>query len=218
MPEKMIFIVEGKAVSDFEADRYPILAAGLIADNVVHAFNTQKEFEKWTESTRYLERIRSVETKILEAKQYEETETSAIKQRQIKVVNRIIEDMNELAERLELDPASEELFLKATSKSDVLEGPIFDPAIVFDSIGTFGSIGVSGSSWLPFTTGVWPDLRWFDWNDRISSVTVSGLVVFFEHTWFAGRCLWLGAIPLWYFHDLKIFGFNNRASSAIVVA
>jgi hypothetical protein len=58
--------------------------------------------------------------------------------------------MEVLARRTGLHPASHELFRRATLESEVLEGPVFDPATVFDYKGKGGLWSfptVAGRDW-----------------------------------------------------------------------
>jgi hypothetical protein len=213
--DSMIFTHNGTAIEAVEAAEYPVMAAGMIANNVVQVFKTQKAFDAWALSSCYSEQVKQVGKNIQAARQYEKADVAAIKRRQMKIIERISEDMTELAKRTKLDPASEELFLRATSKSDLLEGPVFDPLTAFDAVGTGGSIGAPGP-FLHLPGGGWPDFRWFGWDNRISSVRISGVAVFFQNSWWSGRALWLGGFPVWYHGDLRIFGFDNMASSAWV--
>ena len=215
LTNSMIFTHDGKAIDAVEATEYPVMAAGMIASNVVQVFKSQQAFNAWAQSSIYAKKIKLAGENIHAAKQYEKMDVAAIKLRQMKIIERISEDMTELAKRTKLDPTSEELFLKATSHSDLLEGSIFDPLTAFDSIGMGDGIDAPGD-WLHLPGGGWPDLRWFNWNDRISSVRISGIAVFYEHIWWGGRSLWLGGFPVWYHADLRIFGFDNMASSVWV--
>lgn len=214
MDVTQIFSVEGKLLSSEAAKDFEVIAAGLVGNNVAHAFRSKKEFFSWVEGTRYADVVHSIEEKISQARKHQKIDHSHIEARQKKVVARVEEDMKELAERTKLEPTSEELFLRATSKSDILEGPIFDPITAFDAVGTSG-VGVPGP-WIHLPGGGWPDFRWFGWNDRISSLRVSGFVTLHQHIWWGGRALFLAGFPVWYHRNFNDFGFDNMASSAWV--
>ena len=211
MPKEMLFVLDGKILQPDEVAKYPILAAGFVAEDLTFVFETQEAFEVWANRTNYAETINSIVTKIVSAKPSEGAENSAVRAKQYKIIDRIKEDMTELAKRTGLNETSEELFLKATTKHDILEGPIFDPITAFDFFGTGGFAG--GGSWIHLPGGGWPDLRWFGWNDRISSVRISGVALFCEHVWWGGRRLWLAGFPIYFHPNLGMFGFDNLTSS-----
>jgi hypothetical protein len=214
MAEMQIFSSEGKLLSAADAKNAEVIAAGMVANNVAHAFKSREEFTKWSSSTRYFDVVQSIEKKTADARKHQKLDHSAIEARQKKLVARVEEDMKDLAARTKLEPNSEALFLRATSESDPLEGPIFDPITAFDSVGS-GGIGAPGP-WIHLPGGGWPDLRWFGWNDRISSLRVSGFVTMYEHIWWQGRTLFLAGFPVWYYPNFGFFGFDNIASSAWV--
>jgi len=68
-----------------------------------------------------------------------------------------------------------------------------------------------------FFAGTWPNFKWwpYKFNDRASSVKAWGLNILFEHTWYRGRRLYLIGHPYMEFVDLRLFDFNDIASSKL---
>jgi hypothetical protein len=216
MSDEMLFISNGKVLKQADAVKYPILACGLTETNITHVFEDNQTFEKWAATTSSAAKINSIFAKIAEAKKYKKTDISYLKNRKEKIIERVNQDMTDLAERTGLDPASEELFLKATLDSDDLEGAIFDPITAFDSVGRGGfEIGAPGA-WIHLPGGGYPVLGWGGWDNRISSVRISGLALFCQNNWWGGATLWLAGFPVWYYSNLGIWGWDNVASSVWV--
>lgn len=66
-----------------------------------------------------------------------------------------------------------------------------------------------------FFTVTWPNFKWwpYKFNDVASSAKAWGVNVLFQHSWYRGRKLWLIGIPYVEFPDLRVFDFNDMASS-----
>lgn len=247
MPEESapVFIENGKVLEGADPESYPVLAAGLTEDKAIHVFSSAEEFFEWAKSTSYAAQISVINTKAEEARRHADDDHSEIRAMQQKRLDRVREDMEALARRTGLHPASHELFRKATLESEVLEGPVFDPATIFDYKGRGGLWGPYGGwsglelsstdwssiwktmmhipngfwpdfTWWQYPDGVWPNFFYNNWNDKISSIRISGIGVFYEHTWFQGRHVWLVGWPWAYYGDLGPMAFDNRISSAII--
>ena len=139
---------------------------------------------------------------------------TAIVARQALLLNRAEADMRELAQRTGLALDSKELFLRATVKADPLEGPVFDPAVLFQTPGFGGQrflIGYPGAPDFSWTPGL---------NDNVSSVRGIGALALFSRTWFNGASrVFLGnPARLGFYQNAALAGvaFDNVASSALI--
>lgn len=205
------FVQNGKRVSLEDAQKAPLIVAGT-ADHVVRLFSSQAAFRSWADKSEYAEKIAEIQKLIARAKKYKNADnTAAIKVQQSRT-RRITKDLKQLARSSGLSLNSEELFRKAAIDYHPLEGPIFDPAILYEHINLRGRF-------LPLTSGVgYPDLSWLGFNDIASSVSRIGWCILWEHVWYSGRRLFLAA-PQWgqkVGANLTTFGFNDIASSAII--
>lgn len=77
----------------------------------------------------------------------------------------------------------------------------------------YRDINFSGGS--KFFTVTWPNFKWwpYKFNDAASSAKAWGGNILFQHTWYGGRKLYLIGLPYVEFPDLRVFGFNDTASS-----
>jgi hypothetical protein len=73
----------------------------------------------------------------------------------------------------------------------------------------FEHTGYRGST--RFFTVTMPNFKWVCFNDKGSSAVAWGVNVLFQHSWYGGRRLYL--IGFARFPDLKVFDFNDMASS-----
>jgi hypothetical protein len=191
-------------------DELPIIIAdGLDDQGRILAFEKKAEFNKWVKASPRSGKFNELEKKISDALSFKEADHKGFELRQAAIAKRIAHEIDELSTRLGMSVDSEELFKRATSECHVLEGPIFDPITFFEHADYSGAP-------LHLPGGAWPDFRWFGFNDRASSARISGIATIFEHTWFAGRQLFLGGGPLIFYPNFGAFGFNDLASSAVV--
>lgn len=206
MPEKIRLVTRGIQIAEEQLRRYPVMAVGngLPEKNTVFAFDSKQAFNNWAKGTRFAERVSRANKLIAEARKYEKADNAAARERQKAVVDRILKDLNELSRRTGLEPNSKELFLKATVERHPLEGSIFDAALLFERQCFFGRC-------LPIV-GAFPDLGWFGFDDKTSSMLLLFGGLFFEHTWFRGRCIWINADPILICESL--WGWDNIISSA----
>ena len=218
MVDEVRFLSKGRFIEKDEALKRPIMLVGPILpdEKLAQTFDSTDELNRWIDHSKAADKIHDIQktASLLRARQH--SDHSQSQQRVKASVNRITHELNELAARLHLDPREQghELFMKATVQRDILDPPIFDPAIFFQDIGLRGD-------WLPQMTLLhYPDYRWFGWNDKASSVVVYGVAILWEDIWFQGSqlILWgITGIPLIPFaYDLTWFGWNDRVSSSIV--
>jgi hypothetical protein len=101
------------------------------------------------------------------------------------------------------------VFEAATLKRSPLEPPIFESTLLFDDI------NLGGAS-LPLPNAPVPNLGWFGWGDRASSMLTSGsLGVLFARSWFRGATFRFGGVGLPWQVNLTDVGWSNRAYSAV---
>ena len=206
--EQYTFLHGSKRIPIEEAVRFPILVAGTGNQKLVYAFESDKAVLNWAEGGKHAEVFEQMYKRISAAQAFERRDNSVAEARQKANVKRISKEFRLLADRLELDVGSEELFLKATVDAPILEGSIFDPVVLYDTDSYSGS-------YVALPNAPFPNLGWFGFNDRASSLLIHGQITLCENTWFKGRKAFFFGIPYGKF-VLSQFGFSNRASSAHV--
>lgn len=177
----MQFLSEGKNVKTEELGQYAWLAFGYAPEkDVAYAFESREAFMKWSMGTEFEAKVSRIFQIMDDALQYEKADNTYAMERQRKLTERITCELRELSERTGLKIGSKELLLKASAKSHVLEGRIFDSAILFEHWQT--------GRWLPIVSSwAYPDFRWFNFNDITSSACVFGNLVLCEDIWFRGQ-------------------------------
>jgi hypothetical protein len=195
---------------DFHADKYQDIVVGenLPEKDMIYVFDSEDEFTQWREKTDVEESFSAGFKLINEVQKSEQKDTTYAMQRQLIIKDRMIADLYLLASKLGLDINSPELFRRATSEPELLEGSIFDTGIAWEH-------GAFHGSYLPYTTVPMPALFLFGWEDRISSIRHVGVTLATARRWFRGVRLWLTAgleIP-----DLTVFNFNDRIASIVNV-
>ncbi len=202
------FLMDKKEIPREMAEKVPILASGGIvgAADAVYAFKDEASFISWAERFPSGEKFLKLHRTIDATRELENRDVSAIKKIRQRRTDFLVKELEDLAKRSDLSVNSTELFLKATCVDcDHLEGSIFDPSIIYQHINYRGS-------WRPIATTI-PDFRWIGFNDKASSMIVSGVGILFEHTWYRGRRFYFGGFPYMNFPDFRQFAFNDLASS-----
>jgi hypothetical protein len=212
MANDVKFLSQGRFIDKEEARKRPIMVAGSILpdDRLAQTFDSEEDFRKWIDHSKVAEKFYEIDKTVAQLRERQHSGDHTPSQRRLKyVVDRVTNELNELAARHHLDPQESgyELFLKATVERDLLEPPIFDPFVLYEHVGLKGR-------WLPIGA-FFPivDFRWLNWNDIASSVAVFGSGCLFQDIWFGGPRLYFGGYP-WAF-NLTDYGWNDRASSAI---
>lgn len=166
-----------------------VLGPGMPQRNLAYVFDNIKAFYAATSRMKMGHIFDKLKRGITEAQKAEKGDLTPIKTRQIALARRIKNDYKKLAARTGFPLNSQKLFLQATTKAPVLEGPVFDPSCVFTGpnfTGNFMCVGV------PL-----PDLSFFaGFNNSITSVRAAGICVLFSHTWFRGASLVLVGLPI----------------------
>jgi len=194
---------------DFTALPEPVVAlgSGLPEKALAFAFRDWKEFIKFAAKTEAAEKIAGMDERRRKLRKRSGEDTRGLAERLKRRAERIQSELHELAGRTGLAFDSKELFLRATSKADPLEGPIFDPSMLFTGLGFTGPA-------LPVAYPGVPDLGWFGMNNTVSSVRVVGVLGLFNLTWWGGASRVIFGLP---FSQVANLGaFNNIASSALV--
>jgi len=171
----------------------PILATGngLTDPNVVHLFDSEEAFADWARMTRLAPKFAKIDELA----------------RNLQIQNRIACDEILVANGREHTVVSnEDLILPASAGFAQTD----DLAVVYENA-EFG--GRSHT----LEAGAMPNLSMLGLFNQISSVRVSGICLLTDRTWFHGARLYLVGAPMLEVSDLKAWGFNNRAASAIVM-
>jgi hypothetical protein len=202
------YLLNGKPIDRNDLAEFPVTVAGndLPDKDTVYVFDSEGEFNKWKKANNIEEKFSKIDKIVTQAQEYEQKDITYALQRQQLVIERITADLHLLAHRLGLDVNSPELFRRATVEADLLEGQIFDPSLAFQNPDFQGLI-------LPIPTGsVWPYLSW--WEDRFSSMLVTGNLLLTQHRFFRGRRLWLTGVAAEFRH-LGDFNFEDITSSVV---
>jgi hypothetical protein len=212
MATEYTLVRRGRAVSQAEVAQAPIVVAGFgLPDEATgYVFDTDDELLGWAREighSEIVERLHEVAEKGRE--QETRTDLEPLKSWQMKRVERITSDFEDLAQLYGLAVTSPELFAKATIKADPLIGSVFDPYLLFDTEGC-------GGSWRPIS-GLVPNFGWLDFNNRASSTVGLGTAILFTRYWFKDRRLYLFNIGnrLGDCLNLADLGWSNIASSAV---
>ncbi len=210
MPEKFRFLLKGKEVDAENARNYEIIATGDVTEaDTAYVFESQEAFNDWVKGTQYADRCARLQQLTGEARKQQGRDVSEARKRQKKTADRIKQDLEELSARTGLAYGSKELFLRATTESDLLEGPLFDPTILYDGI------NASGQSFISWG-GFFPDLGWHNFDNRASSVQmVFDLATLYDLPWFQGVTTWLFGLLPFYQLNLSSLNFDNRTSSFV---
>jgi hypothetical protein len=151
---------------------------------------------------------------VAEARKAEKGDHAVLRKLQVALSRRVKKEYEQVAARTGPAIDSEELFLRATTKAPVLEGPVFDPACLYTGAGFTGSLMCAAT---PL-----PDLRWFPgFNNTITLVRTAGVCVLYSGTWFRGSALVLVGVPVIALANLALVApatgalanFNNVTSS-----
>lgn len=176
--------------------RAPVTAAGagLPDEDAAYVFTRHEEFDEWAADVGVADRVRNVRghaDKLLKTKdKFGEREEKELRERHRRAkasLEKLSKDTGEPVTSRKLL----ERWVRENSPDD--KRPI-DPFIAWDGLNHTGD-------WM-FTAAVAP--RLWDWNDRISSLTVvMAVAMFCEHDWFGGARLWLFGVPGYGIGDLS---------------
>lgn len=206
---KRIELTALEADPDFAAlpESVVALGSGLPEKGFAFAFRDWNEFVKFSAKTDAAEKVASMDERRRKMRKRSGEDTTGLAERLKRRTERIQFDLRELAERTGLAPDSKELFLRATSKADPIEGPIFDPAMLFTGLGFTGPA-------LPVSYPGIPDLGWFNMSNVVSSVRVVGILGLFSRIGWRGASRLILGLP--YAQVANLGAFNNIASSVLV--
>lgn len=208
---EIAFFVGNKRVPKETAERAPILACGnmLGTTDAVVAFDDDLAFLRWAEKMPNGEKFYKLTRLVDEVRKLEHDDLTQVKEARKRRTQYLTRELEELASRRKMAVNSAEVFLEATAAGcHPLEGAILDPAIIYEHINF-------GGSWRPLAATI-PDFRWIGFNDKASSMRVSGAGILFQDTWYRGRKFYFGGVPTMDFPDFRQFAFNDLASSVVL--
>jgi hypothetical protein len=207
--DKLTLIRRGKAVSREEAAEAPIVVAGsgLPDQGSGYVFDTDDEFYGWVREVGQSEIVARLDEATEKGREQENhVDEARLEAWQRKRIDRITDDLNDLAQLYGLPVGSSELLRKATIEADPLIGPVFHSFVLFDDT-------TCGGAFRPIT-GLMPKFGWIGFNNRASSANGFGSAVLFSRYWFKAKKLYLFSIASCLsLHDLS---YDNMASSAVV--
>lgn len=204
------------ASNRFALLKEPVIALGpgMPERNVAYVFQNMRSLHAAAPTMKLGVVFDKLKKGVAEARKSENGDFTALKARQIALAQRVKKDYEKLATRTGLPIDSQELFLRATTKAPVLDGPVFDPACVYTAAGYTGSYMCVA---VPI-----PDLSWFPgFNNTVTSVRAAGACILYSGTWFRGAALVLVGLPVVAVANLTLVApttgalanFNNVASS-----
>jgi hypothetical protein len=214
MTESLTLVRQGKIVQRDEVKDAPIVVAGsgLPDKRTGYVFDSEAQLLGWAKEIGVSEVVDRLNEATAKGQEYEGRADETIwKAWQAKRIQRITDDLNELAEMHGLPVNSPQLFLKATVDADPVLGSVFDPYLIFDRTGC-------GGGFRPLA-GLMPNFGWFGFNNKASSVNGLGGGTLFSQYWFKAKRLYLINIgnDLGDCLDLADLNYDNMASSAIVI-
>jgi hypothetical protein len=204
----------GKVVSPEEVEEAPIVVAGFgLPDEATgYVFDQDDELKDWAKEVGESEAVDRLDKAAAKGRKQETLADLASSEAwQKKRVERITDDLNDLAQLYGLPVDSPELFRKATIEADPLIGSVFDPYLLFDTSGC-------GGGFRPIA-GLVPNFGWLGFNNRASSTVGLGAATLFSQYWFKARRLYLFNIgnQLGDCLNLGDIGWSNIASSAVAL-
>jgi hypothetical protein len=186
------------------------VAVGPIDGETVFIFGSDHDFQAWARDAPPLihDAVKKTEELARKARELEHADNTAAMMAQELASSRTLADLDGLAARFGLDPASPELIRLAHEGISVLEPPVLHSAILWD-----GFACSSGASRVIPALVPHPTLG--NLNNAASSVTGAGSLTLWENNWFGGRqrTLFLLASCI----HLSDINWDNIASSAIAV-
>jgi hypothetical protein len=204
------FVMGGRIVGREEAARAAVLVAGAgISDpSTVHAFGDDESFRTWAAASRAKSRLLALDALVARARA-EPDRGDAPAARHQEQTEQAVCALLDLGGKYRLQPGSEDLLRRATSDANGTKARFDSLMVLYDGYEFQGS-------WRP-VAGAVPRLDWIGFDDRTSSLWLSGAGVLGQHTGFGGQLLYMLGAPWTRFDRLSRFGFDNRASSAAVL-
>lgn len=207
------------SLSRFTRLKEPVIAfgPGMPSRHVVYAYGNMRAFLAAASDMKLGHVFDKLNKGVAEARNEETSDHAVLRKLQVARSRRVKKEYELLAARTGLAVDSEALFLRATTKAPVLEGPVFDPACLYTGAGFTGSYMCAASPM--------PDLRWFPgFNNTITSVRAAGVCVLYSGAWFRGSALVLVGVPVIAVANLSLVApttgalanFNNVTSSVYV--
>ena len=186
--------------------------------NTSYLFRDEKSFNNWAQRLNVASSLKTYQARLKQARALRTKRMDPIVDVQQRKLRRVESGLKELCKRTRLPLHSKELFLRATVKASILEGPVTDPAHVYRNIGFTGANA--------FIVMPVPDLSLLSpsLNNSISSIRVVGTCGLFNQTWFSGTSVVFIGIPYTEEPNFTLVtpttgpfaNFNNLASSTIV--
>lgn len=204
-------LYDKKDLGELNKSQEPIfvVGSGLPDQKVIYAFKNETDLYAWARDLPVADNFERMREGLKKARALKDEDNTAIFERQALLAKRIEEDLGELSKRTGLPANSKQLFLRATEKAGILEGRIFDPAMLFSGTNFSGNaVGLTVPS---------PNLANFPgMNNTVSSVQVIGICRLFAGTFFNGASTLLLGAPYFQISNLTTIAFNNITSSAFI--
>jgi len=182
----------------------PVLVTGhgISEPNVVHLFDSQEAFEDWAAGTKFAPKFVQMNKAIASLqRQHRLNDLSALRREKPIFDKVFVDPMAE--ESLGYSEAADGSYpIPGGSKSDI--------AVLYEQPNFQGR-------WFPMGPTALPNLSVVGMHQQVSSLRLTGICLLCDQTWFHGARLYLVGDPLLQVSDLRDWGFNDRAASAIVL-
>jgi hypothetical protein len=205
------YIHEGNEATRRDIAKAPVVATGtgLPEEDTVFGFRSNETFLEWAKQTDHADRVENAIETIKAAQKREDSDLERAQKVQRRRVERTREDLEDLAAETGLKLGSIELYMRA-KEGDLLEGPVLGSYVLHENSNFSGRF-------LPVFTGIaMPDFGWFGFDNRASSVSISGLGLATDRTWYRGRAFWMFGFPFARF-PFAPAGFNDMASAGYAI-
>ena len=187
---KLRYWYKGKRYREDElgAERFAVTARS--GGDTIAVFDEERFFLDWAQRQNVREEVDRLE-RTIEAARGRRDEAAELEQTQREKREAIAQRIQDLAEdnAVNLGALSREdrdVFLRQITL-DRTDDPVFDPAVLYEDVNL-------GGRWLP-VWGALPDLRWLDFDDKVSSWWIAGAGVFFDSAWYEGRRYYTFGVP-----------------------
>lgn len=210
------YTVNGKPSSKKQLAAQPFIVAGtgLSEADTAYGFATEAAFCRWAAESRHADRFARAIGSMKLGQQLEGTATGLRSLKKIEAATkRISSELKALSKETGLAMNTPEFFMRAAASRSVLEPPIFDPALLFNTVNLSFNPPAFGGASIPVFTAM---PSFFGFNDRASGALVSGLCTLFDRTFFRGAATFMVGVPGATF-VLDELGFDNRAASGLTV-
>jgi len=208
-PSKMIRLMNGKKVdSTIVRETAAVIAcgSGLPTSNAIYGFKSDEEFQSWCEGQPIADSVYRAYRSVRELQDLEKGDLSRMETACREASDAKAAELQRLAKREGLKEDSRELFHLASGASGSAPTPsVLGFTILYENVGFGGKVRPT-----PLTI---PNLNWIGIDNQVSSMRGFGAGFLADKTFFRGKKFFYFGIPSIEFDDLRLFDYDNLASS-----